>query len=369
MSHAKLNIVDLRSSYGDKPVLDGVSFEVGDGELVAVLGPSGCGKTTLLKTIAGLLPVSGGSIEIDGVSMEGVPSRERNAPMVFQHYALFPHMSVADNIAYGLKVRGRPKQEREKRVEEVLSLVDLQGFGQRAVHTLSGGQQQRVAMGRALAIRPDVLLLDEPLSSLDERLRTQMRHDLRTILKTHGATTLYVTHDQDEAMELADRIVVMKAGRVEQIAPPLELYRNPATEYVARFLGHANVIEAELVDGRLVVLGASMRMPRASGSSNAAGVAGKTVRLLIPGQSIRILPANAMANPAVPAQPPDPAGSLLVPAVVHHIEYRSGLVRFHLRVGDVHLVTLDLDRMGLTTAEAGTAVMIEIDLDALRILR
>ena len=251
MAMKKLHVENLRFSYGDAPVLDGIDFDVDEGELVAVLGSSGCGKTTLLRAIAGLISVQDGIIAIDGKQMQTAAARDRNAAMVFQQYALFPHMDVAGNVGYGLGIRGVTGVERAARVAAILELVGLAGYERRAVNTLSGGQQQRVAIGRALAIKPDILLLDEPLSSLDEHLRARMRKEIRSMVKTAGVTALYVTHDQDEAMEMADRIIVLRAGRVEQIATPQELSDAPASEYVARFLGYRTILPGLLYGGIL----------------------------------------------------------------------------------------------------------------------
>jgi spermidine/putrescine ABC transporter ATP-binding subunit len=224
-------------------VLRGVSLEINPGEFFFVLGPSGCGKTTLLRVLAGFLFPDEGRVFFGDKDVTFVPPHKRNAAMVFQHYALFPHMSVWDNIAYGLRVRKLPKREIEQRVKEALKLVRLEGFEKRFPLQLSGGQQQRVALARAIAVHPDLLLLDEPLSNLDAKLRAEMRGELKALQRQLGITTVYVTHDQKEALAMADRIAVMHDGQIVQVGTPTELYRKPRTRFVAEFLGDANVWE------------------------------------------------------------------------------------------------------------------------------
>ncbi|MFI4986491.1 MAG: ABC transporter ATP-binding protein [Alphaproteobacteria bacterium] len=226
--------------FGQAVAVDRVSFAVGAGETVSLLGPSGCGKTTTLRLISGFEEPDEGVIEIAGESMLGKRPYERNVGLLFQHYALFPHMTVAENIAYGLKHRHWPKAEIGNRVVEMLRLVQLQGFDDRRPGQMSGGQQQRVALARVLATRPKLVLLDEPLSALDAKLREELRVELKQILAAVGSTTIVVTHDQDEAMSLADRIIVMNRGRVEQQGTPDEIYAQPQTPFVAAFIGRAN---------------------------------------------------------------------------------------------------------------------------------
>ncbi len=224
-------------------------LEVGDGELLTLLGPSGCGKTTTLRIIAGLEKAKGRVFFGDEDVTEKEPY-ERNIGIVFQDYALFPHMTVFDNVAFGLKLRKLPRAEIERRVREVLELVGLEGMEKRYPEQLSGGQQQRVALARALVIEPSVLLLDEPLSNLDAKIRERLRGEVKRIQRETGTTTIYVTHDQEEAMAISDRIAVMKDGRILQVGKPLELYYNPGNEFVARFLGTANIFELNAKDGR-----------------------------------------------------------------------------------------------------------------------
>ncbi len=238
----------LTMRYGAHTVVDGLDLAVERGEFIARLGPSGCGKTTTLQMIAGFVHPVAGSIHLDGVDLTSVKPNKRGLGIVFQSYALFPHNTAAENIAFGLEMRGVPKAEREQRVAEALDLVGLAGFADRYPRRMSGGQQQRVALARALVIKPSILLLDEPLSNLDAKLREEMQVELRAIQRTVGTTTLLVTHDQSEAMALSDRIVVMNEGRVEQIGRPEEVYAQPASPFVASFLGKTNVLAGEVVE-------------------------------------------------------------------------------------------------------------------------
>lgn len=236
--------------------LEPATLDISRGETLVLLGPSGCGKTTMLRIIAGLeLPDTGGKVLFDGKDMTSVPIERRNVGMVFQSYALFPNMSVSDNIGYGLKIRGVPKQERAARIAELVALTNISGLENRRVDQLSGGQRQRVALARAVAIRPGILLLDEPLTALDAALRDRLRGELNRLLRALGITTIYVTHDQSEAMELGDRIVVMQKGAIAQIGSPREIYFTPKNRFVAEFIGAANIIEAAVENGQLVLPG------------------------------------------------------------------------------------------------------------------
>jgi len=232
----------LTKRFGDTVAVDGLALSVHKGEFVSLLGPSGCGKTTTLQMIAGFVEPTSGAVTLDGRNLLQVPPRGRGLGIVFQSYALFPHMTVANNVAFGLEMRRLPRRERDDRVREALLMVGLEAQAARLPRQLSGGQQQRVAFARALVIRPDLLLLDEPLSNLDAKLREDMRDELRAIQRRTGATTLLVTHDQAEAMALSDRIVVMNRGRVEQTACPQDVYARPATPFVAQFLGRTNLL-------------------------------------------------------------------------------------------------------------------------------
>ena len=247
-----LEVQNLTRRFGSALALDGASLDAGAAEVVALLGPSGCGKTTTLRIVAGFESADSGSITLAGRDLTRLPPHARDIGLVFQDYALFPHMSVADNIAYGLRRRAIPRAEREARVSEMLDLVRLTGLGARRPAQLSGGQQQRVALARALAINPRLLLLDEPLSNLDAKLRHTLQAELRQILTRIGTTTLIVTHDQEEAMALADRIAIMSQGRVLQIGTPREVYEEPACRFVAEFLGQALWLEGRAEPGGFV---------------------------------------------------------------------------------------------------------------------
>lgn len=237
-----LQVIGLHKSFGASPALQGVSFEVEGGEIMAILGPSGCGKSTLLSIIAGLERPDRGKVLWKNHSLAGVPAHQRGFGLMFQDFALFPHRNVFNNVAFGLQIANWSRAKIQSRVQEVLDLVGLPGFAERDVNNLSGGEQQRVALARSLAPRPNLLMLDEPLGSLDRNLRERLALDLRRILKDTQQTAVYVTHDQDEAFSLADRIVVMNAGQVEQIGRPQSIYLHPATIFVARFMGLGNLL-------------------------------------------------------------------------------------------------------------------------------
>ncbi len=252
---AAVELRDLRRTFGTTRALDGLSLSLAPGELVALLGPSGCGKTTALRALAGMETVDSGEILVDGRDISRVPTRQRDMGMVFQSYSLFPNLSARDNVAFGLRVRGRSGAERTARAGELLDMVGLADQGAKYPHQMSGGQQQRVALARALAIEPRVLLLDEPLSALDAKVRLQLREQIRLLQTQLGTTTLFVTHDQEEALSMADRVGVMRGGQLEQIATPDELYDRPATAFVAEFVGTMNRLPAHVVNGGVRVLG------------------------------------------------------------------------------------------------------------------
>ena len=244
---ATVELKQISKSYGDSVAVADLSLHIAHGEFVALLGPSGCGKTTTLQMLAGFIDPSGGDILVDGHSMRGVPPHKRNIGVVFQSYALFPHLTVFDNVAFGLKMRKLPKAEVATRVARALDLVQLTSLEQRYPRALSGGQQQRVALARALVIEPSVLLLDEPLSNLDANLREQMRFEIREIQKRIGITTVFVTHDQNEAMAAADRLVVMSKGEIRQVGTGQEIYEAPADLFVAKFIGQANLMRGKVI--------------------------------------------------------------------------------------------------------------------------
>src|SRR5215218_10022588 len=259
-----IEIDSLEVGYGKEPVLRGIDLAVAPGEFIAILGSSGCGKTTLLRTVAGFQKASAGAIRLSGRDVAGLAPEKRNIAMVFQSYALWPHMTVLGNVGYGLRLRGVPRPEVRRRVAEVLKLLNLSGLEERKVTNLSGGQRQRVALGRALAIDPQLLLLDEPLSNLDAKVRVQLRQEIKTLQNRLGFTAIHVTHDREEAMTMADRIVVMEAGRIAQVGTPEELYDAPSSAFVAGFMGADNSLALEVThgtDGALVLEAPGARAP------------------------------------------------------------------------------------------------------------
>jgi len=251
-----ITITDVVKKFGTFTALHGITAQIAEGEFFSLLGPSGCGKTTLLRLIAGFDSPTSGSIRIDGKDMTDIPANARPTNMVFQSYAIFPHLNVEENVGYGLKTQRMPKDEIKKEVGEVLALVDMASFGKRKAHELSGGQRQRVALARALVMRPKVILLDEPLSALDKKLRDQMQVELRALQRSIGITFILVTHDQEEALIMSDRIAVMFDGRIEQIDTPEGLYRRPVNKRVASFIGVMNFLNAKAIpepDGALML--------------------------------------------------------------------------------------------------------------------
>jgi putative spermidine/putrescine transport system ATP-binding protein len=319
-----LVVEGLTKHYGDQVAVEAMDLTVEKGEFVSLLGPSGCGKTTTLQMIAGFVEPTSGKVRLDGADLLAVRPSKRGLGIVFQSYALFPHITAAENVAFGLEMRGVGNAERDRRVAEALALVGLSALADRYPRRMSGGQQQRVALARALVIKPSVLLLDEPLSNLDAKLREEMQIELRTIQRTVGTTTILVTHDQSEAMALSDRIVVMNKGRVEQIAAPDEAYSRPATAFVASFLGKTNVFPGEIaasaegaefkLDGARFKLTGSARAGRALArvrperitlaDAGAAGLRGK-VRTRVFQGAHWLFQLDTGAGPAVVMAPND----------------------------------------------------------------
>src|ERR1043165_1975203 len=292
-----LRIENLRVTYGDVVALDGVSLALEPGEMFFLLGPSGCGKSTLLRSVAGFIEDFSGEISIDGQSLKGVPPHKRDFGMVFQNYALFPHMTVAGNVAFGLEARHVPAPERATRVEDALKMVGLSGYDKRRPGELSGGQQQRVALARALVIRPRVLLLDEPLSNLDAKLRWEMREEIRRIHKQTKITMLYVTPDQGEALSLAERMAILNKGKVDALGAPRQLYRTPPTRFSAEFLGDINTLEGRLSTDGLSVETAAGTIGLASNSLPDNVRAGEKVLVFCRPESV-VLAANEQEFPA-----------------------------------------------------------------------
>ena len=284
-----LSLRALTKQYGGATVVSDLSVEVPKGELVAFLGPSGCGKTTSLRMIAGLVPATSGRIVVDGRDVTEVPPYKRDMGLVFQSYALFPHLSVAANVAFGLKMRKIGRAEVAERVRDAIAMVRMQGREDRRPAQLSGGQQQRVALARALVIRPQILLLDEPLSNLDAQLRDEMRQEIREIQQRLGITAIFVTHDQGEALTMCDKVVVLNAGRLEQVGSPRDLYERPATPFVAGFVGRTNRLSALAERGALALDGLHL-CPHDSAPG--------PVTLLIRPHRVRLAPGSQAADPA-----------------------------------------------------------------------
>lgn len=324
-----LEIDRIAAAYGATPVLDGISLTVAKGELIALLGASGCGKTTLLRVLSGFHPASGGHVRLNGVDMTNLPPEKRNTALVFQSYALWPHMTVAQNVGYGLVLRKCPKAEIAAKVMEALTRVGLHGFADRMVTQLSGGQRQRVALARAIVVNPALLLLDEPLSNLDARIRHQVRHEIKALQAKLGLTAVLVTHDQEEAMIMADRIVVMRGGRIEQIGTPEDIYARPATAFVADFFGADNNIETEYrLDGADIHLtpagGAAQSLPR------------DALRLpenLAPHGRLALHFRAAAVTLTAPDAAPD-AAALSLPGTIRQRSYPGGTYRYAIALGD-----------------------------------
>ena len=316
---AFLELTGIQKAFGETYAVHDFNLASEKGEFVSFLGPSGCGKTTTLRMIAGFERPTAGNIKVDGRDITHIAPNQRNVGMVFQSYALFPNMTVAGNIGYGLRVRKRPKAEISKRVTELLSLIHLEGRGDRYPWQLSGGQQQRVALARALAIEPQVLLLDEPLSALDAKIRIVLRKEIRAIQRQLGITTVYVTHDQEEALSLSDRVVVMSEGRIEQIGQPFQIYNYPATAFVANFVGTLNLVAADVTDaqaGRMRLGSQAVRTNKAITDADSDGRVTLAVR-----------PEGISLGEGAP-------GSNVLRGPVEDINFLGSIVRIRVRVAD-----------------------------------
>jgi ABC-type Fe3+/spermidine/putrescine transport system ATPase subunit len=280
-----VELVGVTKRFGDVAAVDSVDLEVHPGEFLSLLGPSGCGKTTTLRLVAGFERPDEGEVRIGGRDVSRLPSYKRNVNTVFQSYALFPHLNVRDNVAYGLKQRGLGRKERRARAAEMLELVQLTGYESRKPRQLSGGQQQRVALARALVMQPQVLLLDEPLGALDLKVRKELQIELKRIQEGVGITFVYVTHDQEEALAMSDRVAVMNAGRIEQLAEPGEIYDDPATEFVARFIGDTNFLRAS---GREVAIRPErVQVSRSGDGQSQSGLGGSVVATMVIGPAVQ----------------------------------------------------------------------------------
>ncbi len=321
--------------YGPVHALDGLTIDIAPGELIALLGPSGCGKTTALRALGGLDDVDQGRILVGGKDMTHVPANKRNMGIVFQAYSLFPNMTARDNVAYGLRLRGVDGATRKRRADEMLDLVGIGQQASRYPHQMSGGQQQRVALARALAIEPSVLLLDEPLSALDAKVRRQLREEIRRIQIMVGITTLFVTHDQEEALAMGDRVGVMSTGRLEQIATPAELYDRPATAFVAEFVGLTNRVKGVAGDGTVEILGA--RVPLLEGSADRG-----PVTALVRPEAVRVAPEDGAA------------------AHVLAVSFLGSLGRVQVQLPDGALVVAQVPATDVSALGPGTSVRVTV---------
>jgi iron(III) transport system ATP-binding protein len=343
-----LKIENVGAAYGDNVVLDGIDLAIEPGELFALLGPSGCGKTTLLRLIAGFAEASHGRILVGGKDVSPLPPWKRDVGMVFQSYALWPHMTVGDNVAFGLRERRLPRAEIKRRVDAALSFVGLTAQIDRRPSQLSGGQQQRVALARTIAIEPKILLLDEPLSNLDAKLRVQVRRELRALQKSLGLTTVIVTHDQEEANTICDRVAVMNAGKVQQVGTPTELYEHPANLFVAQFLGTANVVEGKLTGGGLESdLGIVLPAPND--------------RAIAPGMKPVFRPQDAIL---VPKGQPTGTASSIAGNIVER-EFLGNTIRYGVDAGRSHIWIDAPFRSGSSLMNIGDAVDVVVPLDRL----
>jgi putative spermidine/putrescine transport system ATP-binding protein len=357
MDGAFLEVEQVSVGYGTTPVLHGVSLAMGKGELVALLGSSGCGKTTLLRTIAGFIRPGEGRLRVAGRDITALPPDRRGMAMVFQSYALWPHMSVRANIGYGLKLRRVPRAEIARKVDGLLAMLGLEGLGERGVTALSGGQRQRVALGRALAIDPHILLLDEPLSNLDARIRQSVRHEIRALQRRLGITAIHVTHDREEAMVMADRIVILNGGRIEQEGPPEAIYNRPATPFVADFMGADNTLEVEgVVAGEEIVLPAGpdhapARLPLEAAAWSRPPVRGRGTRFRVHFRSEAAeLVDGGGARGGEPSR-----GAILLAGRIAQVSYPGGIWRHAVEVGSRQFL-VDAPQ----AHEPGTAVRVRL---------
>ena len=332
MDSVSLEVAGLSVSYGATRVLHSVSLHIEPGEFVALLGSSGCGKTTLLRTIAGFIKAEEGAVRLDGRDIGHLPPEKRDMAMVFQSYALWPHMTAAQNVSYGLKLRKVPRDERARRVEEVLDLLGLAGLGERGVAKLSGGQRQRVALGRALAVNPQVLLLDEPLSNLDARIRQTVRHEIKALQEQLSITAVHVTHDREEAMVMADRIVILDDGVVAQLGPPEEVYNRPNSAFVASFMGADNILalQAERVGDRLQVAATERNETASLPISNGQGEPGVN---LTPSANGMVAHFRGEAAALIDGDQPTPADHLAILGRVAQSSYPGGTYRYSVDTG------------------------------------
>jgi len=332
-----LEIREVSAFYGANRVLDQVSLSAAEGEFIALLGASGCGKTTLLRAICGFVAVASGAIAVGGRDITRLAPDKRNIAMVFQSYALWPHMTVAQNVGYGLKLRGANRSQIAKRVAELLAMLRLDGLGERKVTALSGGQRQRVALGRALAVNPQILLLDEPLSNLDARIREEVRHEIKTLQRALGITTMHVTHDRQEAMVMADRIAILDAGQVAQIGTPEEIYNHPNSPFVARFMGAGNILPLRVCsDGMLAGDGIGIGAALLAANGNGQWPEGTLVNAHFRSEDARL---------CRPDQPGE--GCLVLHGEIVQCSYPGGFYRYAVRIGSRQYLVDDVRRLAI----------------------
>ena len=355
MKNIKLSIKKIYQSYDKKATLNGISLDIFEGELLAILGPSGCGKTSLLKAISGLIPIDKGSITLDGQAIESLSPQSRKTAMIFQNYALFPHMTVLENIEYGLKIKRENNKSIKEKSERIIDLIKLRGFESRPVNALSGGQQQRVAIGRAMIVEPAVLLFDEPLSNLDENLRVEMRADIKKILKSVNITSIYVTHDQNEAMSIADRIVIMKDGEIEQISSPELLYFQPRSEYVARFIGHKNIFDVEIRGKQIYLFG--QRLGDIDIEDDV-----KNKRILIHGEDINIYPVSDDLKDV------SSVDKIYLKGKIIEIEVLTNIRKYLVQVNEDMIYVTVLNRATQDKLTINDEVVLEVNKDSYHIL-
>jgi putative spermidine/putrescine transport system ATP-binding protein len=334
----------LVKRFGAVAAVDGIELAVAEGEFVTLLGPSGCGKTTTLNMIAGFLVPDSGHITLAGRHVEALPPFKRDLGLVFQDYALFPHMTVAENVGFGLKMRGVSRAEAAGRIAEALAMVQLTGFEARRPLQLSGGQRQRVALARALVIRPKMLLLDEPLSNLDLKLREEMRLEISALQKRLGIATVFVTHDQGEALTMSDRIAVMRAGRIEQVGPPADIYERPATRFVAGFIGSTNMFAAQ-PDGAAANGIARLTTPAGSAHARVPAAANGAVTLTIRPERLRLAELGAA-----------PTDATAWPATVERLVYLGARMELHLSLANGARAVAEAANDGSSAWQPGASV-------------
>lgn len=348
----QLELIDIAKHYKDFIAVDSVNLQIEPGEIISLLGSSGCGKTTTLRMVAGLVEPTNGIIRIQGQDMTGIPPHKRDISMVFQNYALFPHLSVYENIVYGLKMRKiKDKKVLMQRAHEMMEIVQLRGVENRLPRELSGGQQQRVSLARAMIVKPKVMLFDEPLSNLDAKLRESTRVEIRNLLKQMNVTAIYVTHDQEEALTISDRIAVMNKGKIEQITVPMELYTEPATKFIAGFVGHANFFEGTVsrVEGNQITV-------HTVGGHEICAIVPQTERAPINSKiTLVIRPENIRVKDIDPNSP-----NLITGKITARI-YLGSTIRYLVDAGEGKEIEIDLQPKNLVDHKEGDVLQFSLD--------